>query len=174
MKRQRKLIEKIRVDGELVSDKETIRRAFVRHFKQIYKKEDSTTLDLPQLTQADAGYLDMPVTTLEIEEALLSCHPSKSPGYDGFNLKCIRKVWPLIGEEFCQYIHNFFKTGVLNPSVNTTWVTLIPKKQGTTVLILLKGVLFARSSHLISNKANLGFRFPCDGPGRGGICQVSA
>ncbi|WMV30800.1 hypothetical protein MTR67_024185 [Solanum verrucosum] len=43
-----------------------------------------------------------------------------------------------------------------------------------TVLILLKGVLFARSSHLISVKENLGFRFPCDGPGRGGTCQVSA
>uniref|UniRef100_A0A453HTH2 photosystem I n=1 Tax=Aegilops tauschii subsp. strangulata TaxID=200361 RepID=A0A453HTH2_AEGTS len=24
------------------------------------------------------------------------------------------------------------------------------------------------------DKANLGFRFPCDGPGRGGTCQVSA
>ncbi|PVH48272.1 hypothetical protein PAHAL_4G295900 [Panicum hallii] len=36
-----------------------------------------------------------------------------------------------------------------------------------TVLILLKGVLFARSSRLIPDKANLGFRFPCDGPGRG-------
>jgi photosystem I P700 chlorophyll a apoprotein A1 len=31
-----------------------------------------------------------------------------------------------------------------------------------TVLILLKGVLFARSSRLIPDKANLGFRFPCD------------
>jgi photosystem I P700 chlorophyll a apoprotein A1 len=44
----------------------------------------------------------------------------------------------------------------------------------TTVLILLKGTLFARSSRLIPDKANLGFRFPCDGPGRGGTCQVSA
>ncbi|CAH2052159.1 unnamed protein product [Thlaspi arvense] len=43
-----------------------------------------------------------------------------------------------------------------------------------TVLILLKGVLFARSSRLIPDKANLGFCFPCDGPGRGGTCQVSA
>ncbi|HIK28068.1 MAG: photosystem I core protein PsaA [Oscillatoriaceae bacterium SKW80] len=43
-----------------------------------------------------------------------------------------------------------------------------------TVLILLKGVLFARSSRLIPDKMNLGFRFPCDGPGRGGTCQVSA
>ena len=42
-----------------------------------------------------------------------------------------------------------------------------------TALILLKGVLYARSSRLIPDKANLGFRFPCDGPGRGGTCQVS-
>uniref|UniRef100_A0A3Q7EC50 Uncharacterized protein n=1 Tax=Solanum lycopersicum TaxID=4081 RepID=A0A3Q7EC50_SOLLC len=33
-----------------------------------------------------------------------------------------------------------------------------------TVLIFLKGILFARSSRLIPNKANLGFGFPCNGP----------
>jgi len=43
-----------------------------------------------------------------------------------------------------------------------------------TVLILLKGALYARSSKLIPDKANLGFRFPCDGPGRGGTCQSSS
>ncbi len=43
-----------------------------------------------------------------------------------------------------------------------------------TVLILLKGFLYARSSRLIPDKSNLGFRFPCDGPGRGGTCQSSA
>ncbi|MUL39511.1 photosystem I core protein PsaA [Gloeocapsopsis dulcis] len=42
-----------------------------------------------------------------------------------------------------------------------------------TVLILLKGFLFARNSRLVPDKASLGFRFPCDGPGRGGTCQVS-
>jgi photosystem I P700 chlorophyll a apoprotein A1 len=42
-----------------------------------------------------------------------------------------------------------------------------------TVLILLKGVLYSRSSRLIPDKGELGFRFPCDGPGRGGTCQVS-
>jgi photosystem I P700 chlorophyll a apoprotein A1 len=43
-----------------------------------------------------------------------------------------------------------------------------------TVLILLKGVLYSRSSRLVPDKRNLGFRFPCDGPGRGGTCQISA
>jgi len=42
-----------------------------------------------------------------------------------------------------------------------------------TVLILVKGFLFSRNSRLIPDKSDLGFRFPCDGPGRGGTCQVS-
>uniref|UniRef100_A0A1Y3BWA4 Putative photosystem I PsaA/PsaB n=1 Tax=Helianthus annuus TaxID=4232 RepID=A0A1Y3BWA4_HELAN len=41
-----------------------------------------------------------------------------------------------------------------------------------TVLILLR-CLFARSSRLIPDKANLGVSFPCDGL-EGGTCQVSA
>jgi len=42
-----------------------------------------------------------------------------------------------------------------------------------TALILVKGVLYARSSRLVSDKIELGFRYPCDGPGRGGTCQIS-
>nr|YP_009391475.1 photosystem I P700 apoprotein A1 [Platysiphonia delicata]ARW59619.1 photosystem I P700 apoprotein A1 [Platysiphonia delicata] len=42
------------------------------------------------------------------------------------------------------------------------------------VLILVKGFLFSRNSRLIPDKSSLGFRFPCDGPGRGGTCQVSS
>ena len=42
-----------------------------------------------------------------------------------------------------------------------------------TVLILVKGALNCRGSRLVSDKQSLGFRYPCDGPGRGGTCQVS-
>jgi photosystem I P700 chlorophyll a apoprotein A1 len=43
----------------------------------------------------------------------------------------------------------------------------------TSLLISLKGTLYSRSSRLITDKYSLGFRYPCDGPGRGGTCQVS-
>jgi photosystem I P700 chlorophyll a apoprotein A1 len=43
----------------------------------------------------------------------------------------------------------------------------------TTLLILSKGILYARNSRLVSDKLELGFRYPCDGPGRGGTCQIS-
>jgi len=75
-----------------------------------------------------------------------------------------------------------------DPVILGSKVALVPMTLGTadfmvhhihaftihvTVLILLKGVLYSRNSRLIPDKSNLGFRFPCDGPGRGGTCQVS-
>jgi len=75
-----------------------------------------------------------------------------------------------------------------DPVILGSKIALVPMKLGTadflvhhihaftihvTVLILLKGLLYSRNSRLIPDKANLGFRFPCDGPGRGGTCQVS-
>ena len=42
-----------------------------------------------------------------------------------------------------------------------------------TFLILSKGLLYARNSRFVSDKLELGFRYPCDGPGRGGTCQIS-
>ena len=42
-----------------------------------------------------------------------------------------------------------------------------------SIFIMLKGVLYSRTSRLISDKVELGWRYPCDGPGRGGTCQVS-
>ena len=41
------------------------------------------------------------------------------------------------------------------------------------LLILSKGILYARNSRLVSSKYFLSFRYPCDGPGRGGTCQIS-
>jgi len=75
-----------------------------------------------------------------------------------------------------------------DPVILGSKVALVPMNLGTadfmvhhihaftihvTALILFKGLLYARNSRLIPDKSNLGFRFPCDGPGRGGTCQVS-
>jgi photosystem I P700 chlorophyll a apoprotein A1 len=42
-----------------------------------------------------------------------------------------------------------------------------------TVLLMVKACLYSRSTRLVPDKATLGFRYPCDGPGRGGTCQIS-
>ncbi|MEO8890001.1 MAG: photosystem I core protein PsaB [Coleofasciculaceae cyanobacterium] len=43
-----------------------------------------------------------------------------------------------------------------------------------TTLVLVKGALDARGSKLMPDKKDFGYAFPCDGPGRGGTCDISA
>ena len=43
-----------------------------------------------------------------------------------------------------------------------------------TILILLKSCFDARGSHLMIDKLNFGYGFSCDGPTRGGTCDISA
>ena len=43
-----------------------------------------------------------------------------------------------------------------------------------SILILLKGSLDARGSKLMADKIHFGYGFACDGPGRGGTCDISA
>ncbi|KAL4302154.1 hypothetical protein GQ457_10G004580 [Hibiscus cannabinus] len=44
----------------------------------------------------------------------------------------------------------------------------------TTTLILVKGALDARGSKLMPDKKDFSYSFPCDGPGRGGTCDILA
>lgn len=44
----------------------------------------------------------------------------------------------------------------------------------TTVLIMVKGALDSRGSKLMPDKLHFGYSFACDGPTRGGTCDISA
>ena len=44
----------------------------------------------------------------------------------------------------------------------------------TSLLVLVKGVLDSLGSYLLPDKSSLGYGFACDGPGRGGTCDISS
>ena len=77
----------------------------------------------------------------------------------------------------------FWLSGWLN-SINNIFLTIGPGDflvhhaialgLHVTTLILVKGALDARGSKLMPDKRDFGFSFPCDGPGRGGTCDISA
>jgi photosystem I P700 chlorophyll a apoprotein A1 len=90
---------------------------------------------------------------------------------------------------FARWVQSFFSFDIKMVSIKTVKkVIQITQELGTAdfivhhihaftihvaLLILSKGILYARSSRLVSDKFQLGFRYPCDGPGRGGTCQIS-
>ncbi|EYU24265.1 hypothetical protein MIMGU_mgv1a021726mg, partial [Erythranthe guttata] len=72
----------------------------------------------------------------------------------------------------------------INENTNSLFLTIGPEDflvhhaialgLHTTTLILVKGALDARGSKLMPDKKYFGYSFPCDGPGRGGTCDISA
>lgn len=119
------MIDRLSIDGEELTKVTEVKKVIVSHFKQLYSKQASSTFEvtsigLNKLNSAYCIFFEDLVTHQEIKEAMLSYDPSKAPGYNGFNLRCLRKVWPIIGEEFSDYIINFFNTGNFHSSLNTT------------------------------------------------------
>ncbi|KAK9713361.1 hypothetical protein RND81_06G022500 [Saponaria officinalis] len=65
----------------------------------------------------------------EIKTTLLSIDPQSSPGADGFSSGFFISSWDLIGPDLCRAVKEFFRTSHLPKQVNTTLLTLVPKKK---------------------------------------------
>lgn len=78
------------------SDLDTIKNEAVRFYKKKLFTEDfkrrptMSNLDFKKISSLQASNLIAPFTHEEIDLAVNSCNPSKSPGPDGFNFKFIK------------------------------------------------------------------------------------
>lgn len=96
----------------------------------------------------------------EIRNAAWSYNSSKAPRYDGFNFKFVKECWDTIGDEICKIVKSFFITGFFDPSINTTWVTLIPKNTNPLsvkeyMAISTVGCLFKFISKILATRIKL-------------------
>ena len=75
-----------------------------------------------------------PFTVLDIEKALFQMHPLKSPGPDGFSTCFYQQSWKIVKGEVCNAILDFLNNDVFDVEINTTNITLIPKKKRSTTI----------------------------------------
>ncbi|XP_074305703.1 uncharacterized protein LOC141640924 [Silene latifolia] len=80
------------------------------------------------VSETQATELIMDVTDAEIYEALRSISPNKSPGPDGYTSQFYKDAYSIVGNDVIQAVKEFFITGELLKQVNSTTLTLIPKK----------------------------------------------
>lgn len=69
------------------------------------------------------------VTKNEIKKVIFSMNKNKAPGPDGFSAGFFQQAWPVVGDEVCEAVLEFFTWGRLLKEVNATILTLVPKKK---------------------------------------------
>jgi hypothetical protein len=57
---------------------------------------------------------------------------TKAPSPDGFSAGFFQQAWPIVGEDVCDAIMEFFFSGRLLKEVSSTIITLVPKKKNAT------------------------------------------
>jgi mannosylglycoprotein endo-beta-mannosidase len=82
--------------------------------------------------EEDMQSLEIPFTEKEIEDVVKSLPNEKSPGPDGFNNEFIKCCWPIIGADIKELINDFYEEKISLESINSSFITLIPKGESPT------------------------------------------
>jgi hypothetical protein len=73
--------------------------------------------------------LESPFERKEVEDIVKKLPNDKSPGPDGFNNEFIKSCWPIIGDDIFSLVTDFYNGEVELESINTSFITLIAKKE---------------------------------------------
>ena len=103
-------------------------RSFLKILKELLWKDLKELLGF-QCSEMDCAKLEKEVTKEEIKEVMFKMPTSKSPGPDGYTSEFCKEAWSVIGEDITIAIQSFFTKGFLPKGLNSTILTLIPKKE---------------------------------------------
>ncbi|KAI3680154.1 hypothetical protein L2E82_50614 [Cichorium intybus] len=107
---------------------------FVSHFQAFLGSaqpstaiRDPSSLFSNKLSPLQSNAMLTPVTDAEVKCVLFQMGDDKAPGSDGFSAKFFKSAWDIVGPDFCMAVKEFFYSGKLLKSFNSTILALIPK-----------------------------------------------
>jgi hypothetical protein len=83
--------------------------------------------------------------------------PGQAPGLDGFTTYFFHHCWDLVREEVWEVVEESRVLGQVLPSINTTFLTLIPKEERVTnpkqfIPIALCNVIYKIITKVVANR----------------------
>jgi hypothetical protein len=85
--------------------------------------------DLPSILVQESNLSDLerPFSKEENDKMVADLPNNKSPGPDGFNGEFMKKCRPLIAQDFYKLCEDFYEGNVCLRSINSSYITLVPK-----------------------------------------------
>ena len=124
-------------EGNIIDDEGLLKDLGKSYFEIIFKDEGLTCLDhqlkvislFPRLIPSEqSSCLTSQVTLKELELSLKSFKKDRSPGPDGWPVEFYLHFFDLLGPTLVQMVDSTRISGFIPPSLNSTFIALIPKK----------------------------------------------
>lgn len=86
----------------------------------------SLNLNFKRISEKEGLWLEQPFTVEEIRDAIWSYDDAKALGPDGFSMCFFKKNWHLVRKDLVGMMSNFFFSGKLEKSINSSFIAFIP------------------------------------------------
>lgn len=129
-------VSKILWNGVIHEDPpELIESSFSQYFTSLYSSPPNTCrrmkgLVWESISSFEAEMLEKNFTEEEIYRAIVEMDGDKSSNSDGFTMTFFKSCWDVIKNDLMLVFTEFYKRGIISMSMNSTFIALIPKKDG--------------------------------------------
>lgn len=151
-------IQKISWKGSQCVKPDSIKNAFLSHFKDFFRKRNDGNIfiisDLIQdsLSSEDRLNLDRKFEIEEIELAANQCGRNKAPGPDGLTIELVIEFWTQLKDQVLNMFNNFHENGFIPLGMNSSFIALIPKKINSSLVTDFRPISLINTSLKILTK----------------------
>lgn len=121
-----------------ITGNEALHEAAKTHFQSLYTKDVHYRPKLDHLCFDKVGeparrLLESEFAKGEIYSCLKDCDGDKASGPDGFNMTIFQSFWHEVKLDVLNFFSDFNRHGSFVKPINSTFIVLIPKKEGPIV-----------------------------------------
>ena len=136
-KQQNTIQELKKENNETTNTFEDLAETWKKYFENVFKEDQQETIaEVIRISQCFPGSISKEdnlelmeeVFEEEVKETLLNFQKEKIPGPDGWTIELFLAGYESIGLDLLQLVEETRKNGFLHPPLNSTFLTLIPKK----------------------------------------------
>jgi hypothetical protein len=133
--RRNNSIDSLVVNGSATSDMAIIGDHIVNYYDTLFTEPLNwrprlDNLEFDRLSDTEALSLEDPFEENEVWEVIKGMDRDKAPGPDGFSMAFFQDCWDVIKGDFMAVFADFYDRGEFVKSINSTFITLIPKVHG--------------------------------------------
>jgi hypothetical protein len=158
-------IESLHINGSLTSNPAAIRDHAVKFYESMFAERMAwrprlDDLVFESLFAVEASSLEAPFLEKEVKDVVFGMDGNKAPGPDGFSLAFFQACWDVLKEDIMAVFEDFHARGRFEKSLNSTFISLIPKVTGASELkdyrpISLVSEIYKIISKVLANRLRL-------------------